>query len=646
MKDTLGGNSQTHRAEGGSLKKHQTQDEASKPEAPLKRERQELARVSPSVPRVSASMPPPLKQQPQHSSLARKSLTPLAERMRPLTVDDVVGQDHLLGPKGILRTLIDSEKISSIILWGPPGSGKTSLARAISRAVSYRFVALSAVASGVKEVRQVLDEAMRAKKHGQQTILFLDEVHRFNKSQQDAFLPCVEAGHIVFIGATTENPSFEINSALLSRCKVLTLKRLQPEHLSELIERAVLDNDKGVLASLPTVPTFESFRIEENAIHYLAAAADGDARVALSTLELAGLTAVSRFKKKTADNGFCVHEKEEDALVSSFSFKRESGASDRSMVGFGARRESTFNVLESLKENVQQSQEEYTRPFKKFVGGKEVTAHTFGKDRDMTSLLHTDVEKEAAATPREFRDKDTSLIAADACPNKAGSNCSSKFGVSGEQHDACCEMLVNPAADRDPEKGSVVVTLADVQETLQRSHVLYDKTGEEHYNIISALHKSIRGGDANAGLYWLARMIEGGEGPLYVARRLIRFASEDVGLADPHALVQAVACFQACQFLGVPECNVHLAQCVIYLSLAPKSTAIYRAIEAAQQLVRETGQNEPVPLHLRNAPTSLMKDLGYGKGYIYPPGHIGPVKQEYMPSSLSGHVFLDWPEKN
>ncbi|KAJ7567485.1 hypothetical protein O6H91_02G150100 [Diphasiastrum complanatum] len=606
----------------------------------MKRQRQEewqrqdepenhLKFLGKDCPPVAALPAAPSLKQSQKKSSAGKNLAPLAERMRPATVDDVIGQDHLLGPRGILRTLLDRNKISSAILWGPPGTGKTSLARAISRAVSYRFVALSADTSGVKEVRQVLEEAKRAKKHEEQTLFFLDEIHKFNKAQQDTFLPYVEAGHIVFIGATTENPSFEINTALLSRCKVLILKRLQPEHLSHLIERAVLDEDKGILASFPEAPTFERFRVEETAIQFLASAADGDARVALNTLELAGRTAVSRFKKTAQGSSCRVFDKEDDDFISSFSFKKEFGASDRAMVGFMAKRDGNLSISKSLKENVQHSQEHYTRTFKQFAGGKQVAAHTFGLDREMTSLVHADVEKEVAGTARESKENESFIVS-----NSFFKNSSSKFGSLSEQHNVRLETFGNASADRDPAKGSVVVTLADVREALQRSHVFYDKTGEEHYNLMSALRKSMRGGDANAGLYWLARMIEGGERPLYVARRLIRFATKEVGLADPHALVQAVACFQACQLLGDPECNVQLAQCVIYLALAPKSTAIYQGIVAAQQLVRESGQSEPVPLHLQNAPTRG------GERNSYRLGRFGPVNQEYMPPSLSEHLFL------
>ncbi|CBI34149.3 unnamed protein product, partial [Vitis vinifera] len=397
--------------------------------------------------------------------------------MRPRTVDDVVGQDHLLSHKSLLRSAIDSNRLPSIILWGPPGTGKTSIAKAIvnssSQPSSYRFVSLSAVTAGVKDVRDVVEEARKIKvsknMNSKRTLLFVDEVHRFNKSQQDSFLPVIEDGSIVFIGATTENPSFHLITPLLSRCRVLTLNPLQPSHVASLLNRAVADTGRGLAWSVGGA----SIEVSDDAIDFLSSHCDGDARVALNALEISAVTAAAR-------------------------------------------------------------------------------------------------------------------------------------------------------------------------EALQSKHLAYDKAGEEHYNLISALHKSMRGSDADASIYWLARMLEGGEEPLYIARRLIRFASEDVGLADPIALVQAVACCQACHFLGMPECNVNLAQCVAYLALAPKSVSVYRAILAAQEVVRESvGQNEGVPLHLRNAPTKLMKELGYGKGYIYPPDNPSSSTQNYLPPSLQGYKFLN-----
>ncbi|KAL3510156.1 hypothetical protein ACH5RR_029557 [Cinchona calisaya] len=448
---------------------------------------------------------------------------PLSERMRPRSLDEVVGQEHLLGPNSALRSAIQHSRLPSVVLWGPPGTGKTSIARAIVNSCSdtYRFVSLSAVNSGVKEVRDAVDEARKwtktkggsstsiAKntdddgnidkswwKKRRRTVLFIDEVHRFNKAQQDSLLPVIEDGSIVFIGATTESPSFHLITPLLSRCTVLVLNPLKPHHITTLLERAVSDSNKGLFSSLSSSSKIE---IEDEAIEFLSAHCDGDARVALNKLEISATIAA-------------------EAL-----FRRGVG-----------------------------------------VGGS---------------------------------DSDVLLI-----------------------------------------------SLGHAKEALQCKHIAYDRDGEEHYNLISALHKSMRGSDADASIYWLARMLEGGEQPLYIARRLIRFASEDVGLADPSALTQAVASFQACHFIGMPECNVNLAQCVAYLALAPKSISVYRAIQDAQKVVRDSvGQNEGVPLHLRNAPTKLMKDIGYGKGYIYPPDNPNALSQTYMPPSLLGYKFLHWP---
>ena len=399
--------------------------------------------------------------------------SPLAERMRPRTLDDFVGQEMLLGPGRPLRQAIEQDRIQSLILWGPPGTGKTTLARLVARLTRARFISFSAVLSGIKEIRAVMTEAEEARRRrGTRTLLFVDEIHRFNKAQQDAFLPRVEAGDIVLIGATTENPSFEVNSALLSRSKVYVLQPLDQEAIVTILERALADRERGLGAL--------DLKVNADALGAIARYANGDARVALNLLEMA------------------------------------SAAS------------------------------------------------------------------------------------------------------AGSQIDA-----------------------ARIADLAQSRALLYDKSGEEHYNLISALHKSMRNSDPDAAVYWLARMLEAGEDPLYVARRLVRFASEDIGNADPQALSVAVAAKDAVHFIGMPEGNTALAQAAIYLATAPKSNAVYRAyLDAAAAAVREVA--EPVPLHLRNAPTRLMKDLEYGKGYQY--AHNEPdgiAEMECLPPAHRKRVFYD-----
>ena len=398
---------------------------------------------------------------------------PLASRLRPDSLDEYVGQRHLLDPGGILYRMISQDRVPSMIFWGPPGVGKTTLARIIAKKTSAHFIDFSAVTSGIKEIRSVMKEAEQDRLYGKKTIVFIDEIHRFNKAQQDAFLPFVEKGSIILIGATTENPSFEVNSALLSRCKVFVLKALEKEDLVTLLHHA-LTSPKG-LGNQP-------IEISEETLEMIALFSNGDARVALNTLEMA-----------------CLNARQEDA--------------------------------------------------------------------------HWIVSKEL------------------------------------------------------------------VEQCTSQKSLLYDKQGEEHYNLISALHKSMRNSDVDAAIYWLARMLEAGENPLYIARRLVRFASEDIGMADSRALEVCIAVYQACHFIGMPECTVHLTHAVTYLSLAAKSNALYMAYEAAKQDAKKQ-LAEPVPLHLRNAPTKLMEALDYGKGYQYAHDFADKITaMDCLPESLLGRHY-------
>lgn len=381
----------------------------------------------------------------------RQQMAPLANRLRPTTIDEIIGQKHLLGKGKMLRQLIEKDQISSMIFWGPPGIGKTSLASVIAGSTKAEFINFSAVTSGIKEIKEVMQHAEQSRQMGRMTVLFVDEIHRFNKAQQDAFLPFVEKGSIVLIGATTENPSFEINAALLSRCKVFVLKALSEDDLITLLNNAL---------HKPSGYGMQKISISENQLRAIASFSNGDARTALNTLEMA--------------------------------------------------------------------------------------------------IINGDIEQD----------------------------------------------------------GSIVVTNQSLEQCISKKSLLYDKNGEEHYNIISALHKSMRNSDPDAAIYWMCRMLEGGENPLYIARRLIRFASEDIGMADSNALSVAVAAYQACHFLGMPECDVHLTHAVTYLAMAPKSNALYVACEECKKDVRSR-RAEPVPLNLRNAPTKLMEELHYGEGYEY-----------------------------
>ena len=399
---------------------------------------------------------------------------PLAARMRPRTLDEVAGQTHLIGPGKVLRRIIEADQVQSMIFWGPPGVGKTTLARVIAAQTKADFITFSAVTSGIKEIREIMKRADARTRMGHRTIVFVDEIHRFNKAQQDAFLPFVEKGAITLIGATTENPSFEVNGALLSRCKVFVLKALTEDEVVGLLRRA-LDDERGFGG--------QNVRVADDLLAAIATFSNGDARIALSTLEM---------------------------------------------------------------------------------------------------------------------------------------------------------VVINS----DESDGAVTVTPEVVEQCTSQRSLLYDKLGEEHYNIISALHKSMRNSDPDAAVYWLARMLEAGEDPLYVARRVTRFAAEDVGLADTNALHVAVNAFHACHFIGMPECTVHLAEAVIYLSLAPKSNSADVAYLRAKQDALTT-MAEPVPLVIRNAPTSLMKDLGYGDGYRYAHNeeHKVAAGMQCLPDSLAGTEY-------
>ncbi len=403
-------------------------------------------------------------------------LQPLAERMRPRTLDEFIGQEKLLGPGKPLRVQIESDNLSSMLLWGPPGCGKTTLARLIARLTKSEFVSFSAVLSGIKEIKEVMAEAERRSRSGIRTIVFVDEVHRFNKSQQDAFLPYVEAGHILFIGATTENPSFEVISPLLSRTKVYVLESLTTPQIVELLHRALKDTEHGLGK--------ENIHASDEVLFRIASFANGDARSAYNTLEL------------------------------------------------------------SVK-----------------------------------------------------------------------------------------------SAKPQPENGTKQITLDLLEQILQRKMLRYDKAGEEHYNLISALHKSVRNSDPDAALYWLARMLESGEDALYLARRMVRMASEDIGLAEPGALAVTLAAKEAFDFLGAPEGHLALAQAAVYLSLAPKSNALYVGYGNVLEDVRKTAA-DPVPLHLRNAVTGLMKNIGYGAGYQYAHDYDEKItNMQCLPDNLSGRTY-------
>ncbi len=447
---------------------------------------------------------------------------PLADRMRPRELSDVVGPPELVGEASFLARAIASDRVPSLVFWGPPGSGKTTLARIIAAKTKARFLAFSAVVSGIKEIRAVMEEAARARRRGRRTLLFVDEIHRFNRAQQDAFLPFVEAGDIVLVGATTENPSFELNGALLSRLRVVILPALTEKDLILLMKRALADRTRGLSASVA---------VDEDAFEWLGRFADGDARRALTALEAAVAQLLSEEDLRTSSKG---------------------------------------------------------------------AAAAPGPSSSRSGVSPSSLSEEILRIPSE--------------------------GSGGE-----------PPVGADSVRPRL--TVAILEDLFKRKVLLYDKAGEEHFNLISALHKSLRDSDVDASLYWLARMLEAGEDPLYIARRLVRFASEDVGLAEPGALPLAVAARDAVHFIGMPEGALALAEIAVHLALAPKSNALYTAYGDAVADVRER-PNEPPPLSIRNAPTRLMKDAGYGKGYAY--AHDLPEKTaglSCLPDSLAGRNY-------
>ncbi len=412
---------------------------------------------------------------------------PLAERMRPRNLDEFVGQTHVVGPDSLIRRAIEGDRLFSMVLWGPPGCGKTSLANIIASATESHFIQISAVLSGVKDIRSAIDEAKRQLQFSKKrTILFVDEVHRFSKSQQDSFLKHVESGLLTLIGATTENPSFELIPALMSRCRVITLNALSENDIVTVIQRALEDNERGLGK--------RNLTLSKEALHHIVKISDGDVRAALNALEI------------------------------------------------------TASVLFSQK---------------------------------------------------------------------------------------------NKAIEKEP----LIISLENLEKALQRKALMYDKSGEEHYNLISALHKSLRGSDPDAAAYWLMRMIEAGEDPMYLGRRMVRFASEDIGNADPNALTVALNAVEAFRFLGHPEGDLALVQAAVYLATAPKSNSLYQTINRIKNAIAETGA-QPVPFHIRNAPTKLMKNLGYGKNYKYAHNYKNAyVPQEYLPDKLKGQIFYEPTER-
>ncbi|RDD47588.1 ATPase WRNIP1 [Trichoplax sp. H2] len=532
---------------------------------------------------------------PNASKSKAKSSTPLADKIRPNVLTDYIGQDDVLGGKTSLRSLIESGDIHSMIFWGPPGCGKTTLANIIAKSgkskANMRFIQLSATSSGTQKVREVIDIAQKDRTmFNRQTILFMDEIHRFNKAQQDVFLPYVENGTIVLIGATTENPSFSLNNALLSRCHVITLQKLSSANVVTILKSA-LNNIEDYL-DLDDFTTGNKYKIkaDDQALKALGNFCDGDARKALNGLEMA-----IRSKIIIYNNRDITQPSQVDEVM-------------------------PIKVDETKKDDHQSN-------------GEEIKSSSLVKE------LNTRLSSIQEGLELILKNSKSDSCVTDEGTKDSGIDTGDEGKIlddHGEKSDSCRNVV-----DDERLPTIIAVTEKDVLESLQRSHLQYDRSGEEHYNIISALHKSMRGGDENAAMYWLCRMLKGGEQPTYIARRLIRFASEDVGLADNQALFIAVAAYHACQFIGMPECEVNLAQTVVYLARAPKSVECYMAYDRVKKNINEwKGPLPSVPLHLRNAPTSLMQKLGYGKGYKYNPDYDKPVQQDYLPSCLLNIDFF------
>ncbi|KAI5084271.1 hypothetical protein GOP47_0000440 [Adiantum capillus-veneris] len=555
----------------------------------LKRKRQEEVDIEKSVPVIPGSSSPIAVGLKQPDKSSGRTVASLAERMRPNSIGEILGQDHLLGPHCVLRSLLDGEALPCIIFGGPAGTGKTSLARLIARSASCRFVALSSAKGGSFEVQEILDEAHQAKKFGQRTVLFVETLNRFNKSHQECLLPAIEAGYVIFIGATTENPSSEVLPALYSRCRIFTLRKLQHDQLCTAMKHAISDHERGVQVSLGDVSGIDVLAIEDEVIQYLATAADGDARVALNALEAAVYLALGKMK----------HKRKFDPEGKAFTPPEleEASYKDREKLASFCKRDSSHNVLEHLKGYFQFSQEEYARPFKKIVGGKEVS---YGVNRDKESLrMNQDVEKEGGTPTRDGIDRDPSDRKVDSQPK------------------------VMAHVDMET---ALVVTMVDAREAFQWPQAFIEKTQEEgEADLMSFMVKTIKSGDSNAAVYWLARVLEKGEEPLRIASILTRFASDEVGLADPQALMQAVTCYQACQLLGGKDCSSHLMQCVVYLAMAPKSDALPQAFQLAKKVVQD-GPSEPAPLHLRSLPSGFVKELCC------------------LPASIRNVTFLRWPD--